>query len=316
MSSATIAATVTARGRSPGCERLERGARPASASRCARARVRRGCRTSPAAGPAGRPLRRAGGAAAYGCVAPTCTPSSSRSSLAAASGSAASVIARTTTARRAPASTTAGSVVRVEPADREPRLAHRARRVGDVVEARGRAARLGRRRVHGADRQVVDVRVGVRRVGLGRRVRGAADDPVRADGRARRARASSSSWPTWTPSAPHASTRSGRSLRMNSAPCASAAARNTVAASIRPASSSDLSRSWIRSAPPAQRCVEERARPRVADQVQAGVRHSLAGGHARSVAALRFVHHGSPPNGLRGRHTGRRPSNLIRVMPA
>ena len=47
-----------------------------------------------------------------------------------------------------------------------------------------------------------------------------------------------------------AATRSGRSLRMNSAPAASAAARNSRAAAISPSSSSVLSRSWTMSTPP------------------------------------------------------------------
>ena len=51
-------------------------------------------------------------------------------------------------------------------------------------------------------------------------------------------------------SAAQAATRSGRSLSTNSAPWASAAARNSRAAATSPASSSVLSRSCTMSAPP------------------------------------------------------------------
>ena len=106
--------------------------------------------------------------------------------------------------------------------------------------------------------------------------------------RARRAGVPSS-WPTCTPSAPHASTRSGRSLRMNSAPCASAAARNARAAATSASSSSVLSRSWIRSTPPRSAASRNAARAGVADEVQAGGRRSLAWGHATSRAATMDV---------------------------
>ena len=132
-----------------GSERVERGARP---RRRARASGRSRGSSQPHAGgspaddsppagsletpslassSAGRGSPRTRSASgAYGCADPTATPSSSRSSAAARSGSWASVIARTTTARRgARRSMAAGSVAGVEPADREPRLAHRARRV-------------------------------------------------------------------------------------------------------------------------------------------------------------------------------------------
>ena len=67
------------------------------------------------------------------------------------------------------------------------------------------------------------------------------------------ARASASGmspWPTWTPSASHASTRSGRSLRTNSAPCASQARRNGAAARDELVVRISLSRSWTTSTPP------------------------------------------------------------------
>ena len=256
MRAATIAAMVTAVGPLAWCEWLQRlrgrrrSLRGSGRSRAPSQAAGRACRPRDVP-PAARRLR---------LRCPNSPPSSWLSSFAAASGSLASVIARTTTARRRAGVDRGRQRRRVEPADREPRLADRARRVGHVVEPRGRAAGLGRRRVYGADRHVVDVGVGSGRVGLERRVRGAADDAVRAD-RARACAGVSSSWPTCTPSAAHASTRSGRSLRMNSAPCASAAARNGFAASTRPASSSVLSRSWIRSAPP-RRAASRNARGR------------------------------------------------------
>ena len=265
MRSATIAATVTAVGRSPGWSGLVRAGLVVLLARAGVASLHRG---APGGPPRSTPrprepsgLRRPGSSsagrdrrgsrrrrAAYGCVAPTLTPSSSLSSLAAASGSVASVIARTTTARLAPARRRRGMCVRRARRSRTMACSPCAprRRRSRAPRPGGRAWSASRVR---ADRHVVDVGVGVRRVGLGRRVGGAADDAVGADRRARCAGVSSS-WPTWTPSAAQASTRSGRSLRMNSAPCASAAARKRFAASIRPSSSSDLSRSWIRSAPP------------------------------------------------------------------
>ena len=61
------------------------------------------------------------------------------------------------------------------------------------------------------------------------------ESPTRAASPAiRRASATgASSWPTWTPSAPHASTSSGRSLRMKIAPCSLAASRKGAAAATR-----------------------------------------------------------------------------------
>ena len=109
-------------------------------------------------------------------------------------------------------------VARVQPADREPRRRQVRRRPLDVAEPGGRAARLGRRRVHRSDDDVVDVGIGV---GLARPAPGACVDrpTIRSGPTAARAAATgASSCPTCTPSAPHASTRSGRSLRMNSAP--------------------------------------------------------------------------------------------------
>ena len=172
-----------------GRQRLEPGAdrrRRVRASGRSRADIaRRGRRRCAARPPAPPPRGRGRSRGAYGCAAPTGTSSAARSSR------------RRPRGRRLgdrPHDDRAARAVldgdrqrgRVEPADREPRLADRARRVGDVVEARGGAARLGRRRVHGADREVVDVGVGVRGVGLRGRVRRAPDDPLGPDQRARR----------------------------------------------------------------------------------------------------------------------------------
>ena len=208
---------------------------------------------------------------------------------AAASGSAASVIARTTTARRAPALDDGGQRV---PASSPPIANHglldrcaprrrrsRGPRPGGPAWSASRAP--GRRR--GSRRR------GRRRP---RRPARARASSARRSGPARpRARACAgvpSSWPTCTPSAAHASTRSGRSLRMNSAPCASAAARNACAAVDQPVVVERLVAQLDHVDAAAQRGVEERPRPRVADEVQAGVRQALAGGHAGSLAALRL----------------------------
>ena len=74
-------------------------------------------------------------------------------------------------------------VVRLDPADREERQLRVARSVGDERIAGGRAAGARRRRVHGADADVVD-RESLGRVDLLRRVRGAAEQQLRADRRA------------------------------------------------------------------------------------------------------------------------------------
>ena len=71
---------------------------------------------------------------------------------------------------------------RVDPADGEPRHRRGARRVRDRAEADRRAALLRRRRVDGADGEVVDA---LGRVGLRLGVRRQPDDPVVADERAR-----------------------------------------------------------------------------------------------------------------------------------
>ena len=188
-------------------------------------------------------------------------------------------------------------VAGVEPADREPRLADAARGVRDVVQPGG-AAGLGRR-----------LRAPARPRGSRRRDRRPRPPPGRArassgrrSGPARRARApppaSSSSWPTCTPSAPHACTRSGRSLRMNSASWP----RNASDAATSPSSSSVLSRNCTRSTP-----------PRTAAAIQSRGR----AGHTRYRRVVRRRSRGVMPSGdtmkastrepaigLRGRHRG------------
>ena len=231
-------------------------------------------------------------------------------------GSAASVIARTTTARVAP---------RVD--GRGQRLSRRARRSRTTAcpscspRTRRTPARRPGGRAWSASRARGRPR-GSRRPGR-RRPR----PPARARGSSGRrsgpgrpiARAGAgvpSSWPTCTPSAPHASTRSGRSLRMNSAPCASAAARNVFAAATSSVVDERLVAQLDQVDAAAQRRVEERARPRVADEVQAGVRQPLAGRHATQSCSATIGPSREPAERAERAAPGRRPSNLIRVMPA
>ena len=155
--------------------------------------------------------------------------------------------------------------------------------------------------MHGADREVVDVGVGVGRVGLRGRVGRAADDPVRADRRAR---------------------LRGRAVVLADVHAVGVARLHEVGAVVedeqravrvgggaerlrrldQPVVGERLVAQLDQVGAAAQRGVEERARARVADEVQAGVRQALAGVMRTSLAALAFMHHGSPPNGLRGRH--------------
>ncbi len=112
----------------------------------------------------------------YGYVAPTRSPCAS--ARAAAHGSSASVIARTTATRVAPARLYVGDVPGVNSADREERkLVCVLGRVAHELEADRRSARLGRRRVHGADADVVDG-FARRRVDLLGSVGGEADQVV------------------------------------------------------------------------------------------------------------------------------------------
>ena len=137
-------------------------------------------------------------------------------------------------------------VAGVEPADREPGLAPpcspRARRSagprrGGPAWSASRAP--GRPRGSRRRRPRRRPRPGRARASSGRR---SGPRPTAA----RACAGDSSSCPTCTPSAPHASTRSGRSLRMKSASWPV----NARAAATIPSSSSVLSRSWIRSTPP------------------------------------------------------------------
>ena len=247
--------------------------------------------------------RAAGGAPLTASLPQPLTPSSSVSSLAAASGSWASVIARTTTLVARPRCDGRRQCCRVEPADREPRLAHRVRprtprtrvprpggRAWSASRGRGRP-RCSRRRRRRRPRRPARARGwSGRRSGPGR--------PSRAPPRASRRPG-----PTCTPSAPHASTRSGRSLRTKSAPCASAAARKTFAASINPSSDERLVAQLDQVDAAAQRRVEER-------RVGARRRRGTGGWSAsrsrgvmrRSLAALALSASREPANGLRGRH--------------
>src|SRR4051794_1107074 len=79
------------------------------------------------------------------------------------------------------------------------------------------------------------------------------DRPTRWSGPAwaRASATGTSSWPTWTPSAPHASTRSGRSFKMNSAPCSRAVRRKgSESDTSSSAQRGPFSRSWTMSVPP------------------------------------------------------------------
>ena len=197
ISAATTAAIVTASGRSPGASGSSCGARRLVALAGARVAARR---------PRGSGAGRAGLTAALAHGGPPARPAAPR---AAASGSSASVIARTTTTRVAPRAVTSATLPASSPPIANHGLSRVRRRVGDVVQPGGGPARLGRRRVHRADGEVVDVGVGVRGVAL-RRARASS---ARRSRPPRRPRAPSagvpSSWPTWTPSAPQAATRSG-----------------------------------------------------------------------------------------------------------
>ena len=203
-------------GRSPGSQRLERLADRLVASP-PRARSPRVASPAAAAAPA-PPLALA---AALTTALPH--PASSAARAAAAPGSSASAIARTTTTRRAPASSTAGERVRVDAADREPRRGRRRAPRGGRGRARSpggppSSASRGRGRRRSSRRP--------------RRRRPARSEcverpTIRSPTTARASGTGVSSWPTWTPSAPAASTRSGRSLRMNVAPASSHSARAT-----------------------------------------------------------------------------------------
>ena len=122
------------------------------------------------------------------------------------------------------------------------------RRVADQLEPDRRPSRLGRRRVDRPDADVVDAGV-AGRVDLRRAVRREPDEPLGPTS-SRACATGVSSCPTWTPSAPAASTRSGRSLRINSAPWRVADTGKRRAAARISSSPPSLIRSWTMSTPP------------------------------------------------------------------
>jgi hypothetical protein len=200
-------------------------------------------------------------------------------------------------------------VARVEPADREPRLADRARRVGDVVQARGGAAGLGRRRVDGPDGEVVDVGIGIGDRGLGGRVGGAPDDAVRPDGRAR---------------------RGGRVVVLADVHAVGAACLDQTGPVVEHEQRAGLAERGGRAHQPvvverlvaqlddvdaaAHRRLDPRPWPGGADEVQAGRGQALAGRHAPGDTMKRRTR--EPAERAERAPPGRRPSNLIRVVPA
>ncbi len=261
--------------------------------------------------------RHAAAACAYR-AAPTGASSAARSARAAASGSSASVIARTTTTRRAPRATTSPTF----PACRPPIANHGRSRTCraaqlHIVQARGRPPRLGRRRVHRPDGQVVDVRVPPRRVGLRR-------------ARAWSARRSAPARPR--PAPRRASRRPGRrARRRRRRPPPDRGGRSTRTArrtrppptgTPAPPRSAPRRRASCRAA---ARCRPRRAAPRagtprawrrrpdtggrIADARGGPSGSSLAGGD--TMQALR-----EPAERAERAAPGRRPSNLIRVVPA
>ena len=165
-------------------------------------------------------------------------------------------------------------VGRVDAADREPGVvaAGCAAACSIRLEPGGRPARLGRRLPDRAGAELVGPgapRAASAASNCSRRV-GREPDQRRGPGRARASATGSSSWPTWTPSASHASTRPGSSLRKKSAPCSRAARANGSANAISSsAQRGAFSRSWITSTPPAiaaasscRRVCARRAAPR------------------------------------------------------
>ena len=184
------------------------------------------------------------------------------------------------------------------------------RGVAHQLEPDRRPPGLGRGRVHRADADVVDVAPAPssRRRGRSSICSGEwVERPTRRSGPTiARAGDGVSSWPTCTPSAPAAATRSGRSLRMNSAPCA-AQARGEASGRRH-----DLRRRGVLHAQlhevdaAAQRGRSRNASDaRVADEVQAGVASSRSRRSGTpSVWQDRGASidaNGSPAIGLRGR---------------
>ena len=105
--------------------------------------------------------------------------------------------------------------------------------------------------------------------------------PARRRPRARAPRAAGmSSCPTCTPSAPHASTRSGRSFSQNSAPCSSHSRRNTAAARTSSSSLACLVAELDHVHPAGERRREQLLEPGpyIGDEVQPRAREPLAAG--------------------------------------
>ena len=160
---------MTASGRSPGRERLQRGARGrvalAAAGVAARHALVRRARAPGRRARAGR-----GAGAGPRRLRLRCPNGRLQAARAARAPRPRGRRPRRSRARRrsgvAPRAVDRADVRGVEPADREPRRRHVRRRPLDVVESGGRAARLRRRRVHRPDGEVVDVGVGVGRRAL------------------------------------------------------------------------------------------------------------------------------------------------------
>ena len=235
----------------------------------------------------------------------------SRNARAAASGSAASVrIARTTTiGSPRPRTILVHVALAFEAADREPaassRCSPRGRR--SPGPAAGRPG-LGRRDVHGPDREVVDVDVRLRGRRLVRRVRRAADDasgPRRAPSSADR-RPGRRGCRRRRTRRPGPAGRRGQERVVADEGLRRAPRQRVVVQSV-------LSRSWIRSTPPRTAAAFQSRGQRGAAEVQGGAALSS------SASPIRGYH--EPQNtGARSRAErappGRRPSNLIRLVPA
>ena len=204
---------------------------------------------------------------------------------------------------RAPAATHGADRAGVDAADREPRQ----RRV------RGRVARRARARPPGGPAWSASRAPARRRCSRRRSASPAStcagecvDCPTSASAptSARASATGRSSWPTWTPSAPAAATRSGRSLRMNSAPARAQRARGRSRAAARISSSSRVLVAQLEDVDAAaQRAVEQRARARAGARRGTGARRRRARRSARSAltvwqrtggSALPWSRNGSP----------------------
>jgi hypothetical protein len=155
--------------------------------------------------------------------------------------------------------------------------------------------------VHGADREVVDVGVGVRGVGLGGRVRRAADDALGADQRACGgggvvvlADVDAVGGARLHEVGPVVEDEQ-RAVRVGGGAEGARGGHEAVVVERLVAQLHEVGAT-------AQSGVEERPRAGVADEVEAGVRQAFARGHALSVASLRWRSLREPAIGLRGRH--------------